>query len=151
MNLSPRRRGQFLEEGRFFHRGPGCWLWHIPRLNGYGAFGVGGKKYGAHRVMFYITRGFLPTYVCHHCDNGLCVNPSHLFAGDATSNNHDMMRKGRFRAGEYQLQKTHCPQGHPYSKENTYVSAKGYRHCRHCLRQRMQSYRQKNKEGALGG
>jgi hypothetical protein len=30
--------------------------------------------------------------------------------------------------------KTHCPQGHPYSEENTYVHA-GSRRCRQCQRE----------------
>lgn len=30
--------------------------------------------------------------------------------------------------------KTHCPQGHPYSTENTYVSPQGKRFCRTCHR-----------------
>lgn len=28
--------------------------------------------------------------------------------------------------------KTHCPQGHEYSKENTHVDKTGRRHCRKC-------------------
>lgn len=28
--------------------------------------------------------------------------------------------------------KTHCPQGHPYDEANTYVTKKGWRHCRTC-------------------
>ena len=32
--------------------------------------------------------------------------------------------------------KTHCPQGHPYNKENTYISQEGYRHCKTCLDER---------------
>jgi hypothetical protein len=31
-----------------------------------------------------------------------------------------------------QLDKTHCPQGHPYSEENTYRTARGHRQCRAC-------------------
>lgn len=32
--------------------------------------------------------------------------------------------------------KTHCPQGHEYSLENTYVCPKGRRNCRRCARER---------------
>lgn len=34
-----------------------------------------------------------------------------------------------------------CPQGHPYSPENTYVDKHGYKHCRTCRRERMQGRR----------
>jgi hypothetical protein len=33
-------------------------------------------------------------------------------------------------------ERTHCPQGHEYTPENTYVSARGWRYCRACNRER---------------
>ena len=32
--------------------------------------------------------------VCHTCDVGTCVNPEHLYLGDATMNAHDLSRRG---------------------------------------------------------
>ena len=35
-------------------------------------------------------------YICHTCDNKKCVNPNHLFLGDAQINVDDCIAKGRF-------------------------------------------------------
>jgi hypothetical protein len=32
--------------------------------------------------------------------------------------------------------KTHCPQGHPYDEENTYIRASGSRVCKECYANR---------------
>lgn len=36
---------------------------------------------------------------------------------------------------------THCPQEHPYDEQNTYVDARGSRHCKTCRRERMAARR----------
>lgn len=36
--------------------------------------------------------------------------------------------------------KTHCPQGHLYSKENTYLNIRGHRCCRICIKIQHKSY-----------
>lgn len=38
-------------------------------------------------------------------------------------------------------ERTHCPQGHPYDQENTYVNPSGQRHCRECMRRRTSAWR----------
>lgn len=32
--------------------------------------------------------------------------------------------------------KTHCPKGHPYSAENTYITSEGGRKCRTCKKEK---------------
>lgn len=76
-----------------------CWLW-VGSLDAYGYGSFRGKK--AHRVSFGMAFGSVDgvTMVCHHCDVRNCVNPSHLYAGDAKTNARDMFARKRVsRAG----------------------------------------------------
>lgn len=34
-------------------------------------------------------------YACHHCDNGRCFRPTHLFVGTSADNAQDCINKGR--------------------------------------------------------
>ena len=78
--------------------GSPCWVWRAGRFDtGYGAFGIGRRTHGAHRVAWTIARGPIPTgrWVLHRCDRRECVNPDHLFLGDARANARDAASKGR--------------------------------------------------------
>ncbi len=80
-----------------------CWNWQGgTRPNGKGVlYGrhhlSNGSVIGAHRFAFQQVTGVLPVgmFVCHTCDNPLCVNPSHLFLGNHADNMRDMVAKGR--------------------------------------------------------
>ena len=117
----------------------GCWMWigHT-RGNGklqYGKFDIHGKQISAHRMSWILTNGDIPdihgtdkrgTCILHKCDNTLCVNPSHLFVGTHADNMRDKVIKGR----DWNKNKTHCPSGHEYSKQNTYLTKDGIRMCK---------------------
>lgn len=75
-----------------------CWLWRGKITpNGYGSFSYRNRWYPAHRFLMETLRGSLPhhLFVCHACDNPLCVRPDHLFLGTTEDNMRDMREKGR--------------------------------------------------------
>jgi hypothetical protein len=52
----------------------------------------------AHRWSYMLFKGDIPNgaLICHHCDNRVCTNPKHLYAGDVKTNAADMMARGRW-------------------------------------------------------
>lgn len=84
-------------------------------------------------------------FVCHHCDNPRCVRLDHLFLGTPSDNVRDCVAKGR----QKNTKKTHCPQGHPYSSENTYYTRVGSRECRICVIEQHRRYRARRRAQGL--
>lgn len=76
----------------------GCWEWNFPGPNGRAnTFLFDGKVQNAYRASWKIHNGPIPDNLCvlHKCDNGLCVNPEHLFLGTNLDNYNDMISKNR--------------------------------------------------------
>lgn len=77
-----------------------CWEWQGSRTyDGYGHVSVGGKLFLAHRVLYVVYKGEIPSglVLLHSCDNRKCVSPHHLRVGTQAENLQDMHNKGRWR------------------------------------------------------
>lgn len=112
-------------------RSTGCWRWTAGcDADGYGVFHMAGQARGAHRVAFELLVGAIPggLQIDHLCRNRGCVNPAHLEPVTPREN----QRRADVALG-IRSAATHCPQGHEYSPENTYM-AKTKRNCRACRR-----------------
>lgn len=112
----------------------GCWIW-VGALskNGYGSFWFKGKGGSAHNASYRLFVGGVPKdlTIDHLCRMPACVNPNHF---ELVSIKENIMRGDGVTA--VNARKTHCLNGHPFDKENTYIqpSRKYGRRCRKCQR-----------------
>lgn len=109
----------------------GCWNWTAALTgSGYGNFHLGDRNSVAHRLSYLWLVGEVPDGLDldHLCRNRKCVNPSHL---EPVTRQENLLR-GLTIPAEH-ASKTHCPNGHEFNKENTYITNNA-RHCRKCRR-----------------
>jgi hypothetical protein len=127
----------------------GCWL-YVGTLDkhGYGVLVTSTQRL-AHRAVHEALIGPIPKgmdvdHLCHtpeacaggsSCPHRRCINPAHLSAKTRRDN---WLRGSSITARN--LAKTHCPQGHEFSPENTAVctrpDGRTWRRCRTCHRAR---------------
>jgi hypothetical protein len=110
----------------------GCWT--LPgklQKDGYKQVRANGATYLAHRYFYVefrgpIGKGLVLDHICH---NRPCINPDHL--EPITQRENCLRGNGTV----HYLEKTACPQGHPYDGDNLYITPQGWRGCQECRRQ----------------
>lgn len=130
-----------------FYEGTACWEWTASiQCHGYGKFWLNGRSELTHRVSYENIHDKIPKglVINHLCRNRKCCNPDHLEVISQGEN----IRKGLsgFLSGLQQRLKTHCKQGHKYTKKNTYIYSNGSRACKICTIIRNRQFRVNKKQ-----
>lgn len=111
----------------------GCIIWTGRFIGEYPYVSAAYAELRLNRTVFYLAHGRWPTVARHTCDDVRCVNPAHILDGTDQDNIYDIINRGR----NHQMNKTHCPAGHPYDDDNTIVyirksNGRPARYCRAC-------------------
>lgn len=105
---------------------------------------VDGRLVSPSRQVYIDHYGPIPKgmIVDHKCDNGWCIEPTHLRLMTQRQN----LLRSPITLSAINAAKTHCAHGHPFDKKNTYITKQGKRHCRACdLERHNQAYRNKKR------
>ena len=101
-NMRPTNNKEILEKilSKTVPHLSGCWFYDgCPEDQGYYRIIYKHNRWYLHRLIFKL---YFPDkwkselFICHRCDNNLCINPEHLFIGTAFDNTQDCINKGRF-------------------------------------------------------
>lgn len=126
----------------------GCWEWNGYRGRyGYGFLEVKGEQWSAHRYFYINLVGEIPKGLVldHLCRNTRCVNPKHL---EPVTHRENVLRQWAA------TRKPHCPLGHEYTPENSYVviskkTGWSSRTCKECKRRVNREWRARVKAKKL--
>jgi len=132
-----------LEEKTSINSETGCWEWQgVIHESGYGRVMIDQVQYYVHVLSGMVFHGYRSEYeylrVLHKCATKNCWHRDHLYVGTQEANMQDKSRNI-----------THCPQGHEYTPENTYIHYKPtggqMRGCRECRKARTAAYNEKRR------
>ena len=96
--------------------------------NGYSRIRINGKQIQAHRWVWELLSGPIDEgmVIDHMCSNRKCILPSHLRV---------ISQQQNIMAGKHNIDnRSHCNQGHPFTKENIMIRKSGKRECAECNR-----------------
>lgn len=128
MGRPPKSEIEFVYEDRGY-KTP-CRIWQRALSGGgYGLRRINGKLRQVHIVEWERVHGPVPAGLDldHLCRQRACAEVTHL---------EPVTRRENLRRGIKGELATHCPQGHPYDADNTYINPRGWRRCRTCHRER---------------
>jgi len=112
-----------------------CQLWKGSIYwNGYGQIYIHGISQAVHIVAYKLLIGKPKNLVLHNdklCNHKNCWNPEHLYDGTQSDNMIDRHQKWT----HYNSDKTHCPQNHEFTNDNTGYY-RGTRYCKTCKKER---------------
>lgn len=117
-----------------------CILVKANHSSGYSQVSVNGKQVYRHRLVLEqkLGRPIHPGMLaCHHCDVRNCIESEHLYEGTYSTNHQDAWDRARIKR-KLPKARTHCPNGHEYTLETTYLN-RG-RHCVICRRLKERKY-----------
>lgn len=136
--------------------GDGCLIFAGSLQHGYGCItrGLGNGKFRGmrtHRVVWEAANGPIPEgmTIDHLCLKKACQNVDHMEV--VTRSLNSSRAQWMNSKGPGNSQKTHCPHGHAYSKENTYIMPSGSRFCRECGNERTKAWQRKKAMQRAGG
>lgn len=113
-----------------------CWNWTgCKNKDGYGRVSINGVNHYPHRWFYELSYGKVKDglELDHKCHNTSCCNPDHL---DEVTHLENMRRS----FGNQNTKKTHCKNGHEFTKENTW-NYNGRRHCKICKKENLRRWR----------
>lgn len=125
--------------------------WEYPKrargTDGYAVVQRGGRAVMAHRASFEQFVGPIPEgmEIHHTCRTRACVNPAHLVP---MSRRENVLLSNN--AAAINARKTHCPKGHEYTTENTWVNLRRKggteRRCKACQSARHRGWASRNRK-----
>lgn len=125
-------------DGRIWSCKGNRWLTpYVHKKTGYVTVKIYGQKRFVHHLVLFVFVGPKPDGMqCRHLDN----TPGHNALSNLAWGTHEEDEQDKIRNGTHETCKTHCPAGHEYTPENTWVYKNSNggpkRMCKTCSRKR---------------